>query len=202
MAASQTGLLKCHETSGSGKSGPLMLDDNFIAVRISTALGWVLLTNEGIGFDAHYVNSGAYGIVDGSISRLMMRIRLVPSRAIHSRASVWRRTIRRVEAQRIPKVHRIVSDIGIDVQAPFHPDRIGLHEPAHRGIIDAGTIVSHAELRHPSLPGIAEPPRQRTLDIAIFVIAIDRRHHVAAGVRHRHHAAPLVGVEPAARRGA
>ena len=56
-------------------------------------------------------------------------------------------------------IHRIISDIGIEVDLILISDGIGLHEPSDEGRVHPGFVVIEAKFRHPELASILESPR-------------------------------------------
>jgi len=70
-------------------------------------------------------------------------------------------------------VHRVVGDIGVEVDAAALSDGVGLHEPSDARVIDAVAVMVEADFGDPHLAGIAEPGGVAAAGHAIFIIGVD-----------------------------
>lgn len=102
--------------------------------------------------------------------------------------------------RRIDTINRIVLDVGIHVHAIFVTNRVGLHEPAERGRVNAGLVVVHSQFRDPSLSGVAESSlssniiARRCVGYTELVVTVCRQR-IPGAVGHSDDRAALVGEE-------
>jgi hypothetical protein len=75
---------------------------------------------------------------------------------------------------RVRLIHRIVPDIGVEVDLVLRADGVGLQEPAGLWAVDAGLVMIELELRQPGLARVLEPAGVVACGDAILVIAPGR----------------------------
>ena len=114
----------------------------------------------------------------------------------------------RIHTSRISKVHWVVSDIGVQVEAVGVAQGIGGEEAAECGRVVAGAVIGEAGRGIPHLPGEAEGladvgQRQGGAGAVTAVDFAERTVGEDDGCRAgriglRHHRAEMVGAEPEA----
>jgi hypothetical protein len=78
-----------------------------------------------------------------------------------------------LQPQRIVKVHRIIADMGVEVQPAGKADRVGLQKASKTGMIGARLVVVEAGFGQKRLAGILEAPGVAEARPSERVIAVD-----------------------------
>ena len=99
---------------------------------------------------------------------------------------------------RVPKIHRIVCDVSVEIDLVVVSDGVGLQEAAKGGRVDAGLVVVHAKLGDPGLAGVLEAALVGSAGDAVLVIVVGGAQR-AVVVEEAGDRAALVGQQKGAR---